>query len=154
MKFAWQPVFLILVTAGSTSWRRIGRCPRQMPGGCVFGRAKREDDDMKVYCLHIHPDESDESKTNRNEYFSSLAAAEKRRANLIAEDPNLDDHPLGSDYAIWSLTLAKLPTKKLVLAILNGVGYVVKRDEVVPDYLDPEMQKYLEERQRKVSNAS
>lgn len=72
-----------------------------------------------LYCLNVYPGEGEPEGEVHDEWFTSLEAAKRRRAYHIAQDPTLGDHPFDMDYAIYRVTLAALPRKRLALAILN-----------------------------------
>lgn len=86
---------------------------------------------MRVYQLHIAPSECDAEGEDHDEWFSSLIAAQRRRADLIAEGPDLK---YGEDFAIDAVDLAQLAPKTLALALLNRKGFVKSRRRVVGPY--------------------
>lgn len=85
---------------------------------------------MKFYELHIAPNEYEGEGEDLNEWFTSLSEATARRKELIAL--NSTDLRYGRDYAIDQVTITDdLPTKQLVLAILNRKDFVAERKTVV-----------------------
>lgn len=89
---------------------------------------------MKVYQLHIAPSDADGEGEDHDEWFSSLKAARARRAELIAEDPQLEGHAYGVDFKIEVHEVRPLPRRELVLALLNRRGCFFGGETVVPDY--------------------
>lgn len=55
---------------------------------------------MVLYRLEIAPAESDGEGEDHDEWFGSLRAARRRRAELIRADPHLNGHRIGSDFRI------------------------------------------------------
>lgn len=93
---------------------------------------------MIVYQLHIDEREDDGEGEDHDEWFSSLTAAKRRRAQLIRERPP-EDYKYGSDFQIDRVSLTRtLSPKRLALAILNRRGFVANREAaVVPEYTPP-----------------
>ena len=91
---------------------------------------------MHVYRLHIKPLESDSEGEDHDEWFTSLRAAKKRRAELIRNNPTLNDHPTGCDFDIDCYEVKKLPRTALILALLNrrDSAWSTRRVEVVRPY--------------------
>lgn len=108
---------------------------------------------MKVYRLNIQPDEAAGEGEDHDEYFASLDAARRRRAELIRANPEMEGHRTESDFAIERVTLADLPPAKLVLAVLNRKGYAEKTEMVVPEYVSPSMREYYRERAARKAGA-
>ena len=93
---------------------------------------------MNLYQLGIAPGEDDPEGEDYSEWFSSLAKAKKRRDELIAENPDLEGHRYGADFAI-TLYAVRLPlTKSLLLKVLNRRGWAQDVRDVVPAYVRPE----------------
>ena len=86
------------------------------------------------YRLEIAPSESDGEGEDHDEWFTSLEAARRRRAELIRADPHLEGHRYGSDFCVSRVILRDLSPKALVLAVLNRAGHVESSEEVVPEY--------------------
>lgn len=91
---------------------------------------------LVFYRLGHRPPESASEAEDWDEWFTSLAAAEKRRRALIAEDPDLDNHSTGRDFEIDRVALSDLPHKELALALLNRAEPFQSKVRVV-DYYDP-----------------
>lgn len=89
---------------------------------------------MKLYQLKIRPDESQSEAENCDEWFSSLEAARRRRIELI-KTTHPSEYRYGSDFAIVEVIFAKLPTRQLLLAVLNRRGYAASQRVVVTDYI-------------------
>lgn len=89
---------------------------------------------MILYRVNIAAHEGEGDEADHSEWFASLEAAMRRRAELIRENPTDEGWLFSSDFAIDRYELAKLPLKQLALAILNDKGYVVRYEEVVPPY--------------------
>ena len=107
---------------------------------------------MRIYRLGIEPGEANSEGEDHDEYFSSLDAAGRRRAELIREDPDLDGHRYGEDFEIERIDLADLAPRAMLLAILNRKGYIAAREVVVAAYISPEMRGYKSQRERKNSD--
>jgi len=90
---------------------------------------------MKLYKLEIAPPETEGEGEDWSEWFTSLQAARKRRAELIEQDPKLSDHRYGHDYEISRVTFASLPLRELLLAVMNRKG--ISKSEVVVSYYEP-----------------
>ena len=90
---------------------------------------------MIVYRLKVEPAEYDSDGEDHDEWFGSLRAARERRRELVTEDPALEEHRTGQDFAISRVTVADMPRRKLVLALLNRTGYRAGEEvEVVKAY--------------------
>lgn len=90
---------------------------------------------MKLYQLNVQPQEHEGEGEDHDEWFTALGAAKKRRSQLIRSMP-ADSYKFGADYSIDEVELVDLPTRALVLAILNR-EYVVSRRAVVEEYSPP-----------------
>ncbi len=91
---------------------------------------------MKLYQLKIAPDESQSESEICDEWFTSLVAANRRRAKLVATtDPS--EYKYGSDFEIREIIFAKLPPLALLMAVLNRSGYAQSQRVVVPAYTPP-----------------
>jgi hypothetical protein len=100
---------------------------------------------VNFYRLSIAPNESEGEGLDCSEWFTSLMAAKRRRAELIAAwMPNGanagESHHLGCDYAIDRYVLARgMKRRDLILAILNRTGWAEHVPEtVVPEWTQPE----------------
>lgn len=95
---------------------------------------------MKIYRLHISPDEAEAEGIDCDEWFSSREAAEHRRRELIDDNPYLEGKPGRSDYQIDRVLVAveDLSPKRLVLALLNRRGWMKRSEIVLTDYEAPE----------------
>jgi hypothetical protein len=71
---------------------------------------------MIMYRINIIPCDTDGEGENWDEWYSSLAKAKKRRAELRR---NPDYSYCGENYRVDRVTLPNLPKKKLVLKALN-----------------------------------
>ena len=90
---------------------------------------------MKFYKLEIAPGEDAGEGEDYSEWFTSLAQAKRRRAELIAGNPRLEDHRYGADFEIECHTLrGDLPLKELLLRMLNRSRFS-ESSVVVPAYL-------------------
>jgi len=89
---------------------------------------------VKLYRLEIAPEEYESEAEDHDEWFTSLKAAQARRVELIAENPNMTEHRFGQDYAIHLMVLERLPPRELVLALLNRRSPFVVVREVVSAY--------------------
>lgn len=93
---------------------------------------------MNVYQLHVAPGEYDSDGEDFDEWFLSLREAKRRRAELIAgEAESPENTRVSGDFAIERLTIAKMPRRALVVALLRRKGFVTERVEVVPAYIFP-----------------
>jgi hypothetical protein len=91
---------------------------------------------MKLYLLRIDPDESASEGERWDEWFSSLEAARRRRSEMIRKAlAGEKDMRCGADFQIEMCEIADLPKRALVLAALNGKGYVDARTTVVPEWV-------------------
>ena len=90
---------------------------------------------MIVYELHISPDEYESDDKDCDEWFSSLRAAKKRRAELIKEYPTKEGQRFDSDFSIDRVVISSLPHRDLVLALLNGSGFIRSKETVVEPYV-------------------
>lgn len=86
---------------------------------------------MIFYRLNITPDEGTPEGADLDEWFSSLSAAIKRRKELIAVNPPDEGD---ENYSIDEIAIAKLPHKKLVMAILNRRGYISSQKQIISAY--------------------
>jgi hypothetical protein len=102
---------------------------------------------MKLYQLHVEPEDSAPEGESADEWFTSLTAAKRRRAALIREKRQLHaEHKAeyledfefweggelhGTDYQIDRVIL-DAPSRALVLRLLNGRGFVRSSECVVP----------------------
>jgi hypothetical protein len=93
---------------------------------------------VRVYVLHIAPDPTEEGADN-DLWFSSKTEVLRKRRELIKAYPEATE----PDYEIEEVVLAKLPTKKLVLALLNRTSFAGSRKIVVAEYTphDPEYER-------------
>jgi predicted RNase H-like nuclease len=89
---------------------------------------------MRLYQLCIAPGEYEVEGEDHDEWFMSLKAAKARRAELIAENPELTEHRFGEDFAISAVDVKQLSPRNLALAILNRSGWQKARREVVAAY--------------------
>lgn len=89
---------------------------------------------MTFYRLHIAPDEAEGEGEDHDQWFTSLRAARRRRAELIADNPSLRGHRYGQDFKIERVELVQLPPQALLLAVLNGRGYIEQRSTVIENY--------------------
>ncbi len=89
---------------------------------------------MNFYRLNVAPDEYDSDDKDCNEWFSSLDAAKKRRADFIATHPTRDGQRDDSDFSIDHVTLTTLGPKALLLAVLNRAGFISAEVTVVEAY--------------------
>ena len=90
-----------------------------------------------LYCLGVAPADSDGEGEDHDEWFTSLAAALKRRQVLIKENPDLKAHRYGEDFEITLVTTLDLPAGKLILEILNRGWWKEHSEIVVPLYRPP-----------------
>lgn len=93
-----------------------------------------------LYRLDIAPDESDGEGECFDEWFSSLKLAKKRRAELIAENPDLKDHRYGVDFAIWRVEFMQYGRRGLLLRVLNRGG-IRAQIQKVEAYVPPRNRK-------------
>lgn len=91
---------------------------------------------MKLYCLRVHPSESDGDGEVFDQWFTSLEAAKRVRARFIREVP-ADEYKFGEDFRIDEVVLRALPHRALLLAVLNRQGWVQTRRTVVEAYRPP-----------------
>lgn len=92
-----------------------------------------------VYRLNVERKEDDADGGDYDEWFGSLREAQKRRAELIREDPTLAERVCRETYAIDRVFIDDLPRKRLILAILNrhnviGTSWQFSSIEAVPPY--------------------
>lgn len=87
---------------------------------------------MRFYQLVVLPDVTDGEGEDHDEWFTSLAAAKTRRAELIQVG---GCGKQGPELGIWEVDLAELPTRKLILNLLNRSGYIKSVRRVVEDYV-------------------
>jgi hypothetical protein len=97
-----------------------------------------------LYQLGISPSESDGEGEDHDEWFTSLAAARKRRATLIDEDPELRGHRYGEDFEITKVTTLDLPVGKMILEILNR-GWWKEHSEIVVPVYHPKQDRHPEQ---------
>lgn len=93
---------------------------------------------MKVYQLVLRPGEYDGEGEDHDEWFSSLALAKRRRAQLKRE--GLLQH---GDGAINRCVLVDEPKKRLALALLNQEACFRSVRRVVEPWLDPTVQRAM-----------
>lgn len=72
---------------------------------------------MKLYRLNIYPDQSEGEGGDYDEWFGSLEAARKRRAQLIRDEQA--DYRMGPDLGIDAVEMPPLSIKRLALHLLN-----------------------------------
>lgn len=85
---------------------------------------------MIFYQLNITPDDSAGEGEDHDEYFTSLTKAKARRSEIMRQG---EVEPY--DLEIEKITLTdQLSTKDIILAILNGRGYIATRESVVAPY--------------------
>lgn len=94
---------------------------------------------MIVYRVGISPAEYEGEGEDHDEFFSSLKVAKARRAELIKGNPTLEDNRYSEDFEIERIKVANLPRRDLILAILNGEGWVEERATIVPPYKPKEI---------------
>lgn len=92
---------------------------------------------MKLYRLDIAPEEHQPEGEDFGEWFSSLAETKHRRTELIRQDPELTDHRYGADFEIRRYTLPELPTRALMLHLLNRGWWRDPSEVVVSEYIPP-----------------
>jgi hypothetical protein len=90
-----------------------------------------------VYQLECCRGEYDADGEDFDEWFRSLAAARKRRAALIRENPGLKELKLSETYGINRVVLAHLPARELALAILNRRKFIRESTTLVEPYCPP-----------------
>jgi hypothetical protein len=90
---------------------------------------------VTLYRLGICADESQGEGEDHDEWFGSLGAARRRRAELIRVSPRLAGHRYGEDFEIERVVFRDLPRRALLLAALNWRGCVELQEEVVPRYV-------------------
>lgn len=89
---------------------------------------------MKLYRLGICPGEGEGEGENWDEWFSSLREAKKRRAELIAQNPDGDNARMLEDFEIEQCEIPDLPRKRLAILLLNRRGFVTNSKQVVAPY--------------------
>lgn len=72
-----------------------------------------------LYVLRIDADENQAAGAEYDEWFTSLATALRRRAELIERNPTEENQRVRESYAIDKVELYKLPPKDLLLLVLN-----------------------------------
>jgi len=83
-----------------------------------------------IYCLKI-----EQHDTYDDEWFGTLKEAKLRRERLIAADPELQNSTGDSNFEIQIVYVGEgIPRRKLVLALLNGGGWLDHREAVVSSY--------------------
>jgi len=89
---------------------------------------------MNFYRLNRIPTEDASEAEDWNEYFTSLAAARARRAELLQEWAkwgHQNGHRTGEDFSIDKVTIKKQSVKAMILARLNH-DLFDSCEEVVP----------------------
>ena len=90
---------------------------------------------MKLYRLHIAPGEDAGEGEDHDEWFRSLRAAKRRRAELIGDNPLMEGHRYGVDYEIdcyeW---LGRAGPLALLLDTLKRRFTLAQITRVVPPY--------------------
>lgn len=102
---------------------------------------------MIVYQLHRAPAEHAGEGEDWDIYFTSLREAKKQRRREISDtldgiryDEEHGRHVLdrgGPDFQIDRLVLARASPRKLILRVLNKLGYIAQRTTVVPPWSAP-----------------
>ena len=90
---------------------------------------------MRFYRLDRYPDESAGEGESWDEWFGSLSAARKRRAELIRAYRGTHYH-CGPQFSIERVELVQMPIRALVRALLNRTGYIASSVEVVPAHFE------------------
>ena len=88
-----------------------------------------------VYQLEIAPGVDDAEGEDCDRWFSSLGAAQCCRVQLIRENPSMEGHRYGEDFAIYRREVPDFPRKQLIIALLNrGEWALGPRELVVAPY--------------------
>lgn len=98
---------------------------------------------MVFYQLRICPGEGEAEGENQDEWFSSKREAIRRRQRVI-RDRGANEHLM--DLEIERVVVTDtLPIKRLLLAVLNGRGFVEESAEILGRYEAPPRARDLED---------
>lgn len=93
--------------------------------------------ELVLYRVRIAPGEYDGDGEDHDEWFASKREALRRRRELIAENPLLEEHKYGADYQIDRCVFAPLGKRALLLRVLNRDGMFVSSRVVATEYRPP-----------------